>query len=460
MNKYDKILTAAIYVRVSTEEQVKEGFSIQAQKESLIEYCKNNNYKIFDFYIDEGKSARAKIKNRTELCRLLEDVKFKKIDRIIFIKLDRWFRNISDYYKVQEILDKYKVEWEATTEDYNTTTSSGRLNLNIRLAIAQDEADRTGDRIRFTFENMVKNKRPIQGSHCLPLGYIVYTDGKNKSVIKDKEKEHIICDMFEHFKLYGSIRKTLLYINEKYSTKIHYDSIRNYFRNSMYTGTYHDIDDYCEAYITKEEFKNNIKRINRNVKDTNKKYDYIFSGLIRCRCCNYIMSGFTHRTTKPKYNKVYTNHAYRCNRSYGSKLCENRSPIFENKLEQYLINNILKLADDYIVKEENVCDIQNIQNVNVNKVKEKIERLSELYIDGSISKEKYNNDFKKYSNEIEKANLVNNKKRDLSNLESLIDSNILSIYNQLNNDNKRAFWNKYIDYIERDKALNFIVHFK
>ena len=456
----NKIIRTAIYIRVSTEEQTKHGFSLESQEQRLKEFCKDNNYKIVDSYKDEGKSARSKLNQRKELIRLLEDVKNRKIDRIVFIKLDRWFRNVSDYYKIQEILEKNKVDWICSNEDYNTTTSSGRLNLNIRLSIAQDEADRAGDRVRFTFENMIRNKRPIQGSHCFPLGYKVDGIDKDKKVVKDEKTSQVVKDMFEYFEMVGSVRKTLIYINQKYNMTIHYDSMSKYIKNEIYSGTYKSVENFCENYITKEQYLKNQSLIKKNVKDNNKKHDYIFSGLIKCRCCNCNMSGFKHRATKPKYNKVYAYFAYRCNKAYNSKNCENRSPILETKLENYLIDNIIKEAEKYIITEEKNKIKENQINIDDKKIKSKIDRLAELYIDGKISREKYDNDFKKYNNELKQTVNLKTEKQDLKILKSLVGTDSLNIYNQLNNTLKRTFWATYIDYIERDEKMNFKIHFK
>lgn len=455
-----KILRVALYIRVSTEEQVRHGYSLNSQKERLIEYCKQMGYKVVEIYADEGKTARTKLKNRKELIRLVDDAKDKKFDRVVFWRLDRWFRNVADYHEVQKILEANDVDWECSDEDYNNNTSNGRLYLNIKLSISQNESDQTGDRIKFNFENMVKNGRAIQGSHCMPLGYMVSGEEKNKRVVKDPDAEEIVIDMFEHFAAYSSIRKTLLYINKKFNKSIHYDSMYNYIKNELYTGKYKDVENYCEPYITSEEFLDNQKKIKRNVKANEKRYDYIFSGLLKCRCCGNNLSGFTHRTTKPKYNKVYKNHAYRCNRSYNTKLCENRSPIFENVLERYLLDNIQEDLKKYIINVEKISDVSNIKIIDIDQIKNKLNRLSELYIDGRISKEKYDQEYNKYNEEIKLSKEQDKKKRDLSIYDSLLDNTAIEIYNKLNNDSKRAFWSRYIDYIERDEQLKFIVHFK
>ena len=180
---------------------MKHGYSLQSQRERLIEYCKQKGYQVVEIYVDEGKSARSKLKNRTELLRLIEDAKLKKFDRIVFWRLDRWFRNIADYYKVQEILDNNKIDWECSDEEYSTTTSNGRLHLNIKLSIAQNESDQTSDRIKFNFDNMVKNGRAITGNQGVPLGYMVAGEEKNKKVVKNPETEPIAIDMLEYEKV-------------------------------------------------------------------------------------------------------------------------------------------------------------------------------------------------------------------------------------------------------------------
>ena len=187
MKNNEKILRAALYIRVSSEEQVRHGYSLSSQRQRLNEYCKEKKYKIVDIYADEGKSARTKLRNRKELLRLVGDVKENKIDRIIFWRLDRWFRNIADYYKVQDILDKYNVDWECTDEEYNTTTSNGRLHLNIKLSIAQNESDQTSDRIKFNFSRMIKNGNVIVGKQGMPLGYTVAGEKKQKRMELNNE---------------------------------------------------------------------------------------------------------------------------------------------------------------------------------------------------------------------------------------------------------------------------------
>lgn len=448
-NISEAIIRVVLYIRVSTEEQVKHGYSLQAQRERLIEYCKQKGYQVIEIYVDEGKSARSKLKNRTELLRLIEDAKLKKFDRIIFWRLDRWFRNISDYYKVQEILEANKIDWECSDEQYSTTTSNGRLHLNIKLSIAQNESDQTSDRIKFNFDNMVKNGRAITGNQGVPLGYMVAGEEKNKKVVKNPETEQIAVDMLEYIKKSGSVRKTVIYINEKYNLKICYDSMRHYLMNEKYYGYYRGIENYCEPYITKQEFEEIQSLVKRNVKN-NKKYDYIFSGLLKCPNCGCRLSGFQQMSTKPKYNRRYKYPSYRCNHSHNDKLCNYHKYPHENVIENYLINNIQDEIKKIIQKNENAEDNKNIKvnKIDKEKIKAKLSRLTDLYIDGMILREKYDQEFEKLNlllQESEKQ--IIEEKRDLSQYKELLNSDALSLYSKLNNSSKRMFWAKYIEYI-------------
>ena len=100
----EKPIRCALYDRVSTDIQVKDGLSLEAQKQALTEYALSHNYQIVGYYSDEGITARKKMQNRRELQRLLNDVKADRIDLILVTKLDRWFRNIKDYHNTQAIL--------------------------------------------------------------------------------------------------------------------------------------------------------------------------------------------------------------------------------------------------------------------------------------------------------------------------------------------------------------------
>ena len=152
-----------LYVRVSTEEQAIHGLSIEAQTAALEAWAKANGHRVVGVYTDAGISARKPATKRPALQQLLADAQAGKGELIVFTKLDRWFRNIAEYYKVQEILEKSHIDWRTIQEDYDTSTASGRLKINIMLSVAQDEADRTSERIKAINEMKRKKLEPLTG---------------------------------------------------------------------------------------------------------------------------------------------------------------------------------------------------------------------------------------------------------------------------------------------------------
>ena len=140
----------ACYCRVSTDEQKKFGFSIQAQKDALEKYCKINNYK-YEFYIDEGISASS-MKKREALNEMLN--KCNVYDMILFTKLDRLSRNVLDANTINKILQNNNCTMKAIDEeDIDTTTADGTFIFNLKVSLAQREIEKTSERINFVFKN-------------------------------------------------------------------------------------------------------------------------------------------------------------------------------------------------------------------------------------------------------------------------------------------------------------------
>ena len=439
----NKVIRVGIYIRVSTEEQAKHGYSLDSQKERLEAYSKEKGYQIYKIYADEGKSARSHFTARKELLKLLDAVKEHKIDRIVFWRLDRWFRNIQDYYKVQEILDKNNVDWECSDEEYNTTTANGRLYLNIKLSIAQNESDQTGDRIRFNFENMVKNKKAIFGNKGMPPGYMVTGPKGNKYVVKNPDEIELTNDMFDKLESMKSIRQVLVYINEKYNKEYLYSNFKKHFKNTLYIGKYRDIDGYCEPYLTIDRW-NKIQKIlkDRNVKVYNKKNTYIFSGLLRCPICNSKLVGCHYNRIIQGVNKNYKH--YRCGQHFTNNLCPNKTHIPEEYIEKWLKDNFIKELNNYVIEIKNIELKEEVKNIDKKKLKEKLKRLDELYLNLKITKERYDKEYSLIKEQLGEEPT----KKDVKKYDGLLSTlKPLELYEKLDDKHKCSFWKEYIDYM-------------
>ena len=165
-------MRVALYCRVSSEEQVRNGLSLGVQIDRLRQWAAEKRATVVREYIDAGVSGKLPYKKRPALSRFIQDIQSGlKVDSLVFIKLDRFHRNVKLYYQVVGIMEQYDVSWIATEENYDTATTDGRFKTNIMLAVAEQEADRVSDRIKFVFEDKKSRGEPTSGK--IPYGYKV-----------------------------------------------------------------------------------------------------------------------------------------------------------------------------------------------------------------------------------------------------------------------------------------------
>lgn len=436
------VLRTALMTRVSTEEQERHGESLQAQEEALVEYAKANNMKIYKIYRDGGFSARKPVLKRPAMLELLEDVKAGKIDIIIFTKLDRWFRNLDQYFAVQKILDKHNVAWKAILEDYNTATADGRLKVNIMLSVAENEADRTSERIKFVFNSKIMRKEVIIPAHCVPMGYkVVEIDGVKK-LVKDEETREI-TEFFFNIVLTSTIRQAALQTNNKYNLHKDYKAYYNMCHNELYAGKYKGVDDYCEPYITEAQ-QEEIKKVRKYRKAKNNR-SYLFVGLIHCPLCGRTMvSKFSQGTSKEYYY-------YRCPNAELNQKCSTKT-LSELQAEQYVIENIKEELERFIFSHEVAKPQDKKKKSDTAKFKEQLRRVNVSYQMGNMEDDEYIAKTKELKAMIDKSiredNQVDNV--DLSALKEFLNSGFEEIYDSLDKSEKQRLWRSVIEELVYD----------
>lgn len=440
---------AALYVRCSKEEQAKFGDTIEAQKEDLKAFALEHHLVVVDIYVDEGHTARKKYNKRKEFVRMLRDVELHRFEYVIFTKLDRWFRNISDFYKIQEILDANRVVWLTALERYEMETTNGRLNVNIRLSVAQDEADRDSDRIKDVFRLKVKKGEAITGS--LPIGLTI---GENNKVVIDLDNVAIANDMFDYFELHNSKRGTLLYLIDKYNRYFCYETIARALSNPLYKGEYRGNPDYCPKIIEPSRFDRIQALCKRNVKKRPTNRYYVFSGLLECKECGHKLVANT--TFDKRYNREYTN--YRCNVYTLSRSCTHSKMMNEKKLEAYLLKHIKPELEKYITQYELALS-KPIPKADPSKVKAKMKRLKELYVNELIEIEDYRIEYEGYKEELEDiTTAAEPSKKDLSYIRNFLNTDIDGVYESFTAQERRALWGSVIDkiIIDNDKNIEMV----
>ncbi len=200
--KSDRPIRCAIYTRKSSEEGLDQEFnSLDAQREACAAYVMSQRHEgwvlVPDYYDDGGISGG--YMNRPGLLKLLDDVKANKVDVIVVYKVDRLTRALSDFARIVEILDETGASFVSITQSFNTTTSMGRLTLNVLLSFAQFEREVTGERIRDKIAASKKKGMWMGGT--IPLGYDVKD---RKLVVNTQEAETVRTIMMRYVEL-GSV---------------------------------------------------------------------------------------------------------------------------------------------------------------------------------------------------------------------------------------------------------------
>ena len=342
MNEEKKIL-AGLYMRVSTEDQEREGFSLSEQKERLEAYCKFNGYKIIEYYTDAGISAKTG-NFRPEYDRMLEDGKEGKINMIIALKLDRITRSSKDWESLMDYLEKFSVNIAFVNDDINTTTANGKMVSRIMMSVSQNEIERTSERTKIGLAGAIK-----QGHipHQAPLGY----KHENKKLVVDPLTKDVVIRIFNLYYEGMSYQKiSTLFNKEKVLGKTNWrdSTITAILSNEIYKGdfvhgkrgkkpTYYT--DVVEPLVSKELWEECKAQKKKNSKNYVRTLTYLFLQKIRCPHCNRILGG---KATTKKNGNIY--YYYKC------KDC--KILIKEKTIEEYFDSFIDELVEyDSIVNQ-------------------------------------------------------------------------------------------------------------
>lgn len=444
-----KLIRVALYIRVSGEEQKIKGLSLESQRERLEAYAKAQGWVIVGIYIDAAKTARKKLHKRTEFQRMLDSVKRDEVDMLLFTRLDRWFRSVPDYYKVMEVLDAHHCEWKTIDdgEGYDTTTASGRLYINIKLSIAQNEADLDSERIAVVFDSKVQHGTALSGN-C-PF-WLRVNEEKRLELIP--EKVPIIQDAFNYFEQSTSQRATVRYIRETYGVNWCEATFRRMLKDKLVIGVYEkngrSNPEFCPPVISVEQFEHVQELLKRNTRLGPAGRVYIFTGVLVCEECRHNLVGTLN-------NKIYY---YRCNQYYQRGRCDHNGSVPESLIEAWLFEHLEEEIEKYEVAwavqaAERKKTATSLERATLRR---KLTKLKELYVNDLISIEDYRKDYVTYSAALEKMENEEpeEKRLDLSGVRRLVSADFRELYNGFTREEKRTLWKNTLKEIRVDKNRN------
>ncbi|NMH72822.1 recombinase family protein [Bacillus sp. RO2] len=367
-------MTVAIYIRVSTEEQVKEGFSISAQREKLTAYCKSQDWNDFKFYIDEGISAKST--DRPQLKTMLEHINQGIINTVLVYRLDRLTRSVQDLYVLLDEFQRNSCTFKSATEIFDTTTAMGRMFITIVAALAQWERENLGERVRM---GQIEKARQGQYSAKAPFGYY-----KNDNrLVKDPNESQVVLNIIRLVKEGCTIRKIAHHLDDTYPPirgyKWHIRTILDILHNPALYGATRWKDEIIEGthfgIVTKEEFENLQKLLHdrQNFKKRETYSIFIFQMKIECPTCGSRLTSERSKYKRKRDNAIVESNHYRCqvctlNKRKSIGISEKK---FEKAFLEYLKNEGFNFQPNEVEKhDDNQADLlKRIKQVEQQRAK-------------------------------------------------------------------------------------------
>ncbi|WP_210128160.1 recombinase family protein, partial [Staphylococcus sp. GDX8P114P-2] len=375
-----------IYVRVSTEIQSTEGYSIDGQINQIREYCDFNNFAVVDVYADRGISGKSM--NRPELQRLLKDANEGQIDSVMVYKTNRLARNTSDLLKIVEDLHRQNVEFFSLSERMEVNTSSGKLMLQILASFSEFERNNIVENV-FMGQTRRAQEGYYQGN--LPLGYGKIPDNKHELMINQHEA-NIVKYIFESYAKGHGYRKIANALNHKgYVTKknkpFSIGSITYILSNPFYIGKiqfakYKDwnekrrkglndkpiISEGKHAPIISQELWDKVQVRKKQVSQkpqVHGKGTNLLTGIVHCPQCGAPMAASNTTNTLKDGTKKRIRY-YSCSnfRNKGSKVCSANS-VRADVIEKYVMDQICEIVKSNQVIQKVVERVNQDNQVDV-----------------------------------------------------------------------------------------------
>ena len=378
-----------LYMRVSTEDQAKEGFSLPEQKERLESFCKFKGYEIVEYYQDAGLSAKTG-NHRPEFERLKNDIKSKKINTIVALKLDRITRSIYDWENLMTFLDENDAYLDCVNDEINTTTANGKMISRLLMSVSQNEIERTSERTKIGMAGAIKSGHI---PHQAPLGY----KHENKKLVIDYSTKDIVIRIFDLYYNGLSYKKiSNLFNEEKVLGRDNWrdTTITTILENEIYKGdfvhgkrtkhpTYYE--NVVEPIISKEMWAECQVQKKKNSKSYKRTLTYLYLQKLKCPKCNRILGG--KATTNRKGNAYFYYYCHDCKIQFKENLINDYFNQFIDELVEY--DSVVNQFFLPMIKQKFDEPKEKLEK-ELAKQNEKLERIRKAYINGAFELNEYN----------------------------------------------------------------------
>ena len=388
-----------LYLRVSTEDQAREGFSLPEQKERLESFCKFKGYEIVDYYEDAGISAKTG-NHRLEFERLKQDIKAKKVNTIVALKLDRITRSIYDWENLMTFLDENDAYLDCVNDEINTTSANGKMISRLLMSVSQNEIERTSERTKIGLAGAIK-----QGHipHVAPLGY----KHEDKRLVIDYSTRDIVVRIFDlYYNGYSYQKISNLFNAEQVLGKTNWrdSTIVTILENEIYKGdfvhgkrtkhpTYYE--NVVESIVSKEMWEDCQVQKKKNSRSYQRTLTYLYLQKLKCPKCNRILGG--KATTKKSGKSHFYYYCNDCKIEFKENVINDYFNQFIDELVEY--DSVVNQFFLPMIKQKFDEPKEQLEK-EINTQKNKLERIRKAYIDGAFDLKEYNAEKKIVENAI------------------------------------------------------------
>ena len=387
-----------LYMRVSTEDQAREGFSLPEQRERLETFCKFKGYEIVDYYEDAGISAKTG-NYRPEFERLKSDIKAKKINTIVALKLDRITRSIYDWENLMTFLDENNAYIDCANDEINTTSANGKMISRLLMSVSQNEIERTSERTKIGLAGAIKNGHI---PHVAPLGY----KREDKKLVVDYSTKDIVVRIFDlYYNGYSYQKISNLFNGEKVLAKDNWrdSTIMGILENEIYKGdfvhgkktkhpTYYE--NVVEPIISKEMWADCQVQKKKNSRSYKRTLTYLYLQKLKCPKCGRVLGG--KATTKKNGNSYFYYYCNDCKIEFKEKVINDYFNQFISELVEY--DSVVNQFFLPMIKQKFDEPREQLEK-EIKEQNNKLERIRKAYIGGAFNLDVY----KEETNIVEKA---------------------------------------------------------
>lgn len=382
-----------LYMRVSTEDQAREGFSLPEQKARLEAFCKFKGYEIIDYYQDAGISAKTG-NYRPEFERLKNDIRAKKINTIVSLKLDRITRSIYDWENLITFLDENDAYLDCANDEINTTTANGKMISRLLMSVSQNEIERTSERTKIGLVGAIKSGHI---PHVAPLGY----KHEDKKLVIDYSTKDIVVRIFEmYYNGYSYQKISNIFNEEKVLGKDNWrdSTIQTILENEIYKGdfvhgkrtknpTYYE--NVVEPIVSKEMWEDCQVQKKKNSRSFQRTLTYLYLQKLKCPKCSRILGG--KATTKKNGRSYYYYYCNDCKISFKENVINEYFNQFITELVEY--DSVVNQFFLPMIKQKFDESREQLEK-EINEQKNKLERIKKAYVNGVFELEEYNEEKK------------------------------------------------------------------